>query len=108
MAFLTHLLFFLSPTPGPPRTTTTTTQIYREGLQAMLEPPGSYLAYACMYITCCLIKLFTLATNTYEEQHRHIAGTRADLPCPVSITEYVRYDWFFFGEYVCVWLYSFR
>ena len=39
----------------------------------MLEPPGSYLAYACMYITCCLIKLFTLATNTYEEQHRHIA-----------------------------------
>jgi hypothetical protein len=41
----------------------------------MLEAPGSYLAYACMYITCCLIKLFTLATNTYEEQHRHIAGT---------------------------------
>jgi hypothetical protein len=40
----------------------------------MLEAPGSYLAYACMYITCCLIKLFTLATNTYEEQHRHIAG----------------------------------
>ena len=27
-----------------------------------------------MYITCCLIKLFTLATNTYEEQHQHIAG----------------------------------
>jgi len=27
-----------------------------------------------MYITCCLIKLFTLATNTYEEQHRHIEG----------------------------------
>lgn len=43
----------------------------------MLEPPGSYLAYACMYITCCLIKLFTLATNTYEEQHRHIASLAA-------------------------------
>jgi hypothetical protein len=27
-----------------------------------------------MYITCCLIKLFTLATNTFEEQHRHIEG----------------------------------
>lgn len=27
-----------------------------------------------MYITCCLIKIFTLATNTYEEQHRHIAA----------------------------------
>ncbi|KAJ1432800.1 hypothetical protein B484DRAFT_394774 [Ochromonadaceae sp. CCMP2298] len=49
-------------------------QICREGLPAMLEPPGSYCAYACMYITCCLIKLFTLATNTYEEQHRHIIG----------------------------------
>lgn len=38
----------------------------------MLEAPGSYCAYACLYITCCLIKLFTLATNTYEEQHQHI------------------------------------
>jgi hypothetical protein len=38
----------------------------------MLEPPGSYCAYACMYITSCLIKIFTLATNTFEEQHRHI------------------------------------
>eukprot|EP00428_Durinskia_dybowskii_P066072 CAMPEP_0170368682 /NCGR_PEP_ID=MMETSP0117_2-20130122/7582_1 /TAXON_ID=400756 /ORGANISM="Durinskia baltica, Strain CSIRO CS-38" /LENGTH=555 /DNA_ID=CAMNT_0010623355 /DNA_START=869 /DNA_END=2536 /DNA_ORIENTATION=- len=59
-------------------------QIYREGLQAMLEPPGSYLAYACMYITCCLIKLFTLATNTYEEQHRHISvlqGVSSSLNC---------------------------
>ena len=25
-----------------------------------------------MYLTCCLIKLFTYATNTYEEQFRHI------------------------------------
>lgn len=38
----------------------------------MLEPPGSYCAYACMYITACLIKIFTLATNTFEEQHLHI------------------------------------
>jgi hypothetical protein len=50
----------------------------------MLEPPGSYLAYACMYITCCLIKLFTLATNTYEEQHRHIAGTFMCHMCVLS------------------------
>ena len=41
---------------------------------AMLEAPGSYCAYACMYITSCLIKVFTLATNTYEEQHLHISG----------------------------------
>ena len=41
---------------------------------AMLEAPGSYCAYACMYITSCLIKVFTLATNTYEEQHLHITG----------------------------------
>lgn len=49
-------------------------QVWREGggYSAMLEPPGSYCAYASMYITCCLIKIFTLATNTYEEQHRHI------------------------------------
>jgi hypothetical protein len=50
----------------------------------MLEPPGSYLAYACMYITCCLIKLFTLATNTYEEQHRHIAGTSMGHICVLA------------------------
>ena len=43
----------------------------------MLEAPGSYCAYACMYITCCLIKLFTLATHTYEEQHQHITGLQA-------------------------------
>lgn len=40
----------------------------------MLESPGSYCAYACMYLTSCLIKLFTLATKTYEEQHRHVSG----------------------------------
>jgi len=49
-------------------------QIYREGHTAVLEAPGSYCAYACMYITSCLIKVFTLATNTYEEQHLHISG----------------------------------
>ena len=40
----------------------------------MMEPPGSYCAYACLYITMCLIKIFTIATNTFEEQFRHIAG----------------------------------
>eukprot|EP01038_Epipyxis_sp_PR26KG_P008880 gene8880-11977_t len=48
------------------------TQFIKDGHDAILEPPGSYCAYACMYITSCLIKLFTLATNTFEEQHRHI------------------------------------
>ena len=56
------------------------TQIFRKdpntngyvGHMAMLEPPGSYCAYGCMYITTCLIKIFTIATHTYEEQHRHI------------------------------------
>jgi hypothetical protein len=47
--------------------------MYREGgYIALLEAPGSYCAYAVMYITACLIKIFTLATNTYEEQRRHI------------------------------------
>lgn len=47
-------------------------QTYRDGLKAMMEPPGNYCAYACLYITMCLLKIFTLATSTYEEQHRHI------------------------------------
>jgi hypothetical protein len=42
------------------------------GMAALLEPPGSYCAYAVMYITCALIKTFTLATHTYEEQQKHI------------------------------------
>jgi len=45
-------------------------QSYREGFQAMMEPPGSYCAYASLYITMCLIKIFSLATETFEEQHR--------------------------------------
>ena len=49
-------------------------QTYREGFQAMMEPPGSYCAYACLYVTMCLIKIFTIATNTFEEQHNHILG----------------------------------
>ena len=48
------------------------TQVYREGFQAMMEPPGSYCAYACLYITMCLFKLLTIAISTYEEQYRHI------------------------------------
>jgi hypothetical protein len=49
-------------------------QVFREGgYNAMLEPPGSYCAYALMYVSTCMIKIFTLATNTYEEQHRHIS-----------------------------------
>lgn len=37
-----------------------------------MEPPGSYCAYMCLYLTMCLIKIFTLATSTFEEQQRHI------------------------------------
>jgi hypothetical protein len=51
---------------------TVVVQTYREGFQAILEPPGSYCAYACLYITLCLLKIFTLATNTFEEQFRHV------------------------------------
>jgi len=50
------------------------TSTYSDGFSAMMEPPGSYCAYACMYITSCLIKIFTLATSTFEEQHRHVTG----------------------------------
>ena len=39
---------------------------------ALMEPPGSYCAYMCLYLTMCLIKIFTLATSTFEEQQRHI------------------------------------
>lgn len=50
-------------------------QVSREGgHNAIMESPGNYCAYAGMYITSCLIKLFTLATNTYEEQHKHISA----------------------------------
>jgi hypothetical protein len=38
----------------------------------MMEPPGSYCAYACMYITMCLIKIFSLATDTFQEQYRYV------------------------------------
>lgn len=44
---------------------------YHEGFDALLGAPGSYCAYACMYITTCLVKIFSLATQTFEEQDRH-------------------------------------
>ncbi|CAN0466723.1 unnamed protein product, partial [Laminaria digitata] len=47
-------------------------QIFREGLDAMLNPPGSYCAYASVYLTVCLIRIFGLATNTYLEQQLHV------------------------------------
>lgn len=46
--------------------------MWRDGFQALMEPPGSYCAYMCLYLTMCLIKIFTLATSTFEEQQRHI------------------------------------
>ncbi|CAM9479251.1 unnamed protein product [Ectocarpus sp. 12 AP-2014] len=47
-------------------------QIVREGLDAMLNPPGSYCAYASVYLTVCLIRIFGLATKTYLEQQLHV------------------------------------
>lgn len=47
-------------------------QIYEYGFGAIMTPPGSYCGYACLYLTMCLIKIFTLATSTFEEQHAHI------------------------------------
>ena len=47
-------------------------QTTRDGFQALLEPPGSYCAYAGLYITLCLLKIFNYATMTFEEQFRHI------------------------------------
>lgn len=47
-------------------------QIFREGLDAMLNPPGSYCAYASVYLTVCLIRIFGLATKTYLEQQLHV------------------------------------
>jgi len=63
-AFVVNLIVFL----------TLMGSTWADGFGAMMEPPGSYCAYACMYITACLIKIFTLATNTFEEQHRHVTG----------------------------------
>jgi hypothetical protein len=45
-------------------------QLWNDGFEALLEPPGSYCAYACLYFTMCLIKVFTIATQTFEEQHK--------------------------------------
>jgi hypothetical protein len=52
-------------------------QLYREGFLAVMEPPGSYCAYAALYITMCLMKIFSLATETFQEQMRHITGLQA-------------------------------
>ncbi|RYG66054.1 hypothetical protein EON64_10630, partial [archaeon] len=49
------------------------TVLYDQGYAGMLEPPGSYCAYSCMYITSCLIRIFQLATSTYTEQQTHLS-----------------------------------
>lgn len=49
-------------------------QIFKEGLDAILSPPGSYCAYASVYLTVCLIRIFGLATKTFQEQQSHIPG----------------------------------
>lgn len=38
----------------------------------MLNPPGSYCAYASVYLTVCLIRIFGLATKTFLEQQLHV------------------------------------
>lgn len=52
-------------------------QTAREGFGAILEAPGSYCAYAVLYITMCLMKILSLATETFQEQMRHITGLQA-------------------------------
>jgi hypothetical protein len=47
-------------------------QLYHEGFATILEPPGNYCAFGVLYITLCLIRIFTLATTTYEEQYSHM------------------------------------
>jgi len=49
-------------------------QCFENGSDAMREAPGSYCAYASLYLCTCLIHIFTLATSTFEEQQRHIVG----------------------------------
>lgn len=67
-------------------------QTWRDGIAGMMEPPGSYCAYACLYITMCLIKIFTIATNTFEEQFRHIAG-KSTLPhYRIDTQPYINYN----------------
>lgn len=69
--FGAHFLFLsslLATLPPPP----IHHQIFREGLDAILNPPGSYCAYASVYLTVCLIRIFGLATKTYLEQQQHI------------------------------------
>jgi hypothetical protein len=39
--------------------------------------PGSHCAYASVYLTVCLIRIFELATRTFEEQQSHIQGLAA-------------------------------
>ena len=48
--------------------------LFQDGFIALREAPGSYCAYACMYFTLCLIKIFNIATQTFEEQRKHIIG----------------------------------
>ena len=48
-------------------------QTTRDGFRAILEPPGSYCAYACLYITMCLLKIFNFAMHTFEEQMLHMS-----------------------------------
>ncbi len=47
-------------------------QTWDEGFTAILESPGNYCAFAVLYVTMCLLKIFTLATSTFEEQFHHI------------------------------------
>lgn len=45
---------------------------YERSLHILLESPGTYSSYACFYITSCMIKIFSIATKTFEEQRAHL------------------------------------
>ena len=48
--------------------------LFEFGFVCIMSAPGSYCAYLCLYYATCLIKIFTLATSTFEEQQRHVSS----------------------------------
>ena len=60
-------------------------QYAREGFDALLSAPGSYCGYACLYLTLCLIKIFTIATQTFEEQSKYAGLLNSSLLTSLGI-----------------------
>lgn len=74
----------------------------------MLNPPGSYCAYASVYLTVCLIRIFGLATKTYLEQQLHVGiiqvrRTEPKRPCYV-VRSFPGICWLVFREKLDIFL----